>query len=136
MLRGFAPFMLLLIIAPAFGAEIECPLKDPENSDYRLVGTYHRIGGCDCGEFAEETKRGDHWQRTDHLEKQQERHGRLFCNYAGPNGRGRDIVMDIPGLVVRCDTLGYDVLKSPTVEPNTGGPTESVIFRAWCTSKP
>lgn len=136
MRHSISAVLLILIAAPALATETECPLEDPENPGHRLVGTFHRVAGCDCGESAEETKRGDHWRTTDWLEKWQERNGELICNYRGPQGGGRDIVLKIPGLLIRCDALGYDVLKPQPVEPGTGGPIETRFLRVWCTSRP
>lgn len=127
---------LLLLATPVQAAETDCPLEDPENPGHRLNGGNPRYGGGDAGEFATRVRRGDIWHTTDWAEKWQERNGKLVCGYRGPDGGGRDLVLKVPGLLIRCDWLARDVLKPQPVEPGTGGPIEHVFLRIWCTSRP
>lgn len=136
MLRHVMLLLPLFIAAPSFGAEIDCPLEDPNNPGFRLIGAHPRYHGGDQGEFAQEIRRGDVSHATDWAEKWQERNGELVCTYGNTLGRGRQMVLSIPGLLVRCDWLTQDVLKPQPVEPGTGGPIDIRFLRVWCTSRP
>lgn len=133
MLRFLLVPALILITSPAFSGVVECPLKDPENPEHILSGA-----GSDAGDEVDAgiVRRGDVWHETEYLEKWQVRDAKLTCSYRGPHGRGRDIVLKVPGLMLRCDYLAQDVLKPQPVEPGTGGPTKTRFLRVWCTSKP
>jgi hypothetical protein len=131
MLRLIA--ILLLLATPAFALETDCPLMDPENPGYRLVGAEGAQGG---NLNATIKKRGDYWHVTEITEQWNERDQNLTCQYRGPNGGGREIILKVPGLMIRCDWLARDVLKPQPVEPGTGGPIEAVFLRIWCTSRP
>jgi hypothetical protein len=123
--------VLLLLAPPAFAFETDCPLEDPENPGHMLSG-----GFSSNGNFAtHSTRRGDVWHDTEILEQWQERGVTLNCQYGGPQGRGRNIVLEVPGLITRCDWLARDVLKPQPVEPGTGGPIDHVFLRIWCTSR-
>lgn len=129
--------VLLLLAAPAFALETDCPLTDPENPGYRLVGGYPKYDSEDGGDFAVEVRRGDYWHSTEHPQPWNDRaETRLACQYRGPNDGGRTIILKVPGQVIRCDWLARDVLRPQPVEPGTGGPIEAVFLRIWCTSRP
>jgi hypothetical protein len=112
--------------------ETDCPLVDPENPENRLTG-----GWPEFGNFATHfVRRGDVWHSTEILGQPIDRDTTFNCQYHGPQGRGRNIVLAVPGLMLRCDWLARDVLKPQPVEPGTGGPIEHVFLRIWCTSRP
>ncbi|MBI3445141.1 MAG: hypothetical protein HY055_07235 [Magnetospirillum sp.] len=133
MLRFPLILALALIASPAFSWVVECPLKNPENPELILSGA-----GNDAGDEmdADIVRRGDRWHETEYLEKWHVRDAILTCTYRGSRGRGHDIVLKVPGLMVRCDYLAQDVLKPRPVEPGTGGPLETRFLRVWCTSRP
>lgn len=130
----FLPMLaLILATTPAFSGVVECPLKDPENPAHILSGA-----GSNAGDEmdAKVVQRGDIWHETEYLEKWHVRDAKLTCSYRGPQGGGRDIILKVPGLMLRCDYLAQDVLKPQPVEPGTGGPIETRFLRVWCTSRP
>ncbi len=131
MLR-FACILLLLCTTPSLATEIDCPLVDPENPENHLVG-----GWPEFGNFATHfVRRGDIWHSTEILGQPIDRDTTFNCQYRNSQGRSRDIVLAVPGLMLRCDWLGQDMLKPQPVEPGTGGPTETRFLRIWCTSRP
>lgn len=115
----------------ALALEVECPLFDPGNPSDRL------LGGGSTEDVPEdpggnvEVRRGDRWHATNLLEKWGKRDADLECIYSG-----QKIVTKIPGLLLRCDWLGRDVLRPQPYPPDTGGPLETVFLRIWCTSRP
>lgn len=134
MLRLAVPLMLLAV--QVIAAEVDCPLEPPGRPDYRLTGGWPTYGGGDGGISTHSTRRGDIWHDTEMIEQWRERDGTLTCTYRTQDGRGRDIVLKVPGLMFRCDWLAQDVLKPQPVEPGTGGPIDHVFLRVWCTSRP
>lgn len=125
-----------LFAGPALATEIECPQEDPEHPGHRLVGGWPRYQDCDCVEDAEYSHSGNSWQKTTWIEKWQEYRGELVCMYRAEGGSGRNLELKVPGLMVRCDSIGRRILKPKPVAPGTGGPYEYIADRVWCTSRP
>jgi hypothetical protein len=127
-------FILAIVLAtPAFGAVVECPLVDPDNPQHVLAGAE---GASGAQLLTTIQRRGDIWHATEITEQWNERDVKLTCSYRAPQGGGRDIILKIPGLLIRCDWLAQDVLRPQPVEPGTGGPIETRFLRVWCTSRP
>ncbi|WP_096705039.1 hypothetical protein [Magnetospirillum sp. 15-1] len=127
---------MLVIAAPALAFQTDCPLVDPDSPDHKLAGAHPSYGDEDGGDMTTEVRRGDIWHSTEVPQPWNNLNATLTCAYVGPHGRGRDIVLKIPGRILRCDWLGQDVLKPQPVKPGTGGPTETRFLRVWCTSRP
>lgn len=123
--------ILLLLPMTTLAAEVDCPLADPERPEMRLLGAYQDFGGVEGGDSDRFIKHGDRWHHTELLEKWGDRDGELVCQYLG-----RELRLPVPGLMIRCDWLGRAVLRPKPVEPGTGGPTETIFLRIWCTSRP
>ncbi|OAN55219.1 hypothetical protein A6A04_11185 [Paramagnetospirillum marisnigri] len=128
--------VLLFIASPALAWETDCPLEHRSYPGSRLAGGYPSYDGGDGGVATSHIQRGDHWHDTEAIEKWKARDGKLTCQYNSPHGRDDDIILPVPGLLIRCDWLGRDVPKPRPVAPDTGGPNETVFLRIWCTSRP
>jgi hypothetical protein len=123
---------LTLAVTPAFGAVVECPLRNPDHPEQILSGA-----GNDAGDEVDgvERRRGDIRHHTQYLEKWRERDTRLRCTYRSPRGDHSELVLIVPGLLIRCDWLAQEVLRPQPVEPGTGGPIDQAYLRIWCTSR-
>ncbi|WP_040475904.1 hypothetical protein [Paramagnetospirillum caucaseum] len=133
MLRFLSFIALIVAATPAFGAVVDCPLRNPDHPEQVLSGA-----GNDAGDEVDgvEQRRGDIRHQTQYLEKWRERDTALRCTYRSPQGDHSALILMVPGLLIRCDWLAREVLRPQPVEPGTGGPIDQVYLRIWCTSRP